>query len=232
MRLKDPRPGLADLLPGIVFAGIPGRFKNTTTMPMGQVPRMLREQNAQFKYLPTTALEGPQARMMFGDYTVSVSFLKPYAGWAKVKPLILECMNAVLDTKLVGSPERYGLKYVNILQEGRDVFDLDQTRVRVELGDFQPRTGGATAIQAEIELNGCIATVAVATAGKVTIPGFGEEVGVVVAVDVVRDPVGQDPRADLPDALEVLHDTEKSVFFGLMKESTLQKLGPRYPTAH
>ena len=236
VRFKDPHAGIADLLPGIVFGKTPDRFKNVTTLPLGQIPRIVREQNAglnaQFKYMPTTMLDGSQARMLFGDYSVAVAFLKPYAGWAKVKPMILECINTALESKLTGTPERYGLKYVNILKEGRDAFDLDQTRVRIELGDFQPSATGAVAVHAEIDMNGCTAIIDVATNGKVTLPGQVAETGVVIAVDTFCAAAGLDARTELPNVLETLHETEKTVFFGLMNESTLQKLGPRYPTTH
>jgi uncharacterized protein (TIGR04255 family) len=237
MRFNDPKPGIAELLPGIVFGRYRDRFNNVTTLPFGQMPRAVRDQNArlnaQFKYMPTTTLDGPQARMAFGDYSVAVSFLKPYAGWAKIKPLILDCMNAALESNLTGGPERYGLKYVNILKEGRSIFDLEQTRVRIELGGFQQRPNGGTAVHAEIELNGCIATVDVATGGKASIPGLGDEEGVAMVIDVgCNASRPTDPRNELPGVLETLHETEKTVFFGLLTESALQKLGPRYPATH
>jgi uncharacterized protein (TIGR04255 family) len=171
--------------------------------------------------------------MMFGEYAVAVSFLKPYAGWAKVKPLILECMTTALDTKLTGRSERYALKFVNLIKEGRDAYDLDPTLVRVELGEFQPRAQGSVAIHAEIELNGCLNIVDVATGGKVSIPGHPtEEVGVVISVDTVCDSAGLDASVELPQVLETLHETEKQVFFGLLKGSTIERLGPRYPATH
>ena len=232
MRFVDPVPGVAELLPGIVFGKHPGRFKNVVPLPLGQIPKMARDQNPQLKYMPTTALEGPQVRMMFSEYAVAVSFSKPYAGWAKVKPLMLEFVNTALDTGLSGRPERYGLKYVNLLKEGRDAFDLDQTQVRIELGNFQPRSQGSTMLRAEIDLHGCINVVEVVTGSKVAVPGYAEEVGVVITVDTLRDFTGIDARAELPAVLEMMHETEKELFFGLLNGSTIEKLGPRYPATH
>ena len=232
MRFIDPVPGVADLLPGIVFGKHPGRFKNVAPLPLGQIPKIVRDQNPQLKYMPTTAIEGSQVRMMFSEYAVAVSFPKPYAGWAKIKPLILECMNTALETNLTGRPERYGLKYVNLVKEGRDAFDLDQTRVRIELGNFQPRSQGTTVIHAEIDLHGCINVVDIATGGKVAVPGHAEEVGVVISVDTLRNSAGLNASAELPQVLEMMHETEKEVFFGLLNESTVEKLGPRYPATH
>jgi uncharacterized protein (TIGR04255 family) len=229
MRFGDGgHPGVADLLPGIVFGKLPGRFTNVVPLPLGQLPKMARDQNPQLRYMPTAGLEGPQNRMMFGEHAVAVSFVKPYAGWTKVKPVILECMNLVLDSMLTGTPERYALKYVNLLREGSSEFDLDQTRVRIELGNFHQRDNGGMLIHAEIERNGCINVVDIATGTRITLPGSAEETGVMISVDTVRPSEQADPRVELPQVLEILHETEKEIFFGLLTESTLQKLGPRY----
>jgi uncharacterized protein (TIGR04255 family) len=232
MRFVDPVPGAAELLPGIVFAKRAGRFKNVAPLPLGQMPKMMRDINPQLKYLPTTALEGPQVRMIFGEYAVAVSFSKPYAGWAKVKPLILDCMNTALETGLTGRPERYGLKYVNLLKQGRDAFDFDQTRVRIELGDFKPRSQGVTVVHSEIDLNGCTNVVDIVTGGKIAIPGHPEECGVVISIDTLRSSAGLIASAELPQVLEMMHETEKEVFFGLLSVSTIQNLGPRYPATN
>jgi len=122
---------------------------------------------------------------------------------------------------------------VNLLKEGCDAFDLDQTRVRIELGDFQLRAQGTTVVHGEIDLNGCTNIVDIATGGKVAaVPGHEEEVGVVISVDTVRNSAGLDASVELPQVLETMHETEKEVFFGLLKGSTTEKLGPRYPATH
>jgi hypothetical protein len=61
----------------------------------------------------------------------------------------MECMSAVTATKLIGTPERYSLKYLNLLNEGRDEFDLEQTSVRIKLGEFE-HLKNSTVIHAEM----------------------------------------------------------------------------------
>jgi uncharacterized protein (TIGR04255 family) len=232
MRFADPRPGMAELLPGIMFGQQPGRFSNPVSLPFGQIPKAIRDQNPQLKYMPATAIEGPHGRMMFGEYSVAVSFLKPYPGWTKVKQMILEYIDTAISSTLTGRPERYGLKYVNLLKEGRNEFDLSQTRVRIELGGFPLRPNGPASVHAEIELHGCTNIVDVATAAKVLVPGRGEEIGVLLSVDAVRNSGGLDPRQELPDMLEALHASEKEVFFGLLQGSVIEGLGPQFAATH
>jgi uncharacterized protein (TIGR04255 family) len=234
LRFVGAHPSVAEILPGIIFGRYPDRFTNVTTLPLAQMPRSVREQNPQLKHFPLTSLDGPHARMMFGESSVAVSFLKPYWGWAKAKPMILECINAAVETRLTGRPERYGLKYVNVLKEGSDEFDLSQTRVCVELGGFQLKSAGNMAVHGEIELHGCTNIVDIATGGRVVIPGQQEaEIGVIISVDTVRNSTGDDVISSLPhQVLETLHETEKEIFFGLLTDPTIERLGPRYPAAH
>jgi uncharacterized protein (TIGR04255 family) len=121
---------------------------------------------------------------------------------------------------------------VNLLKQGRDAFDFDQTRVRIELGDFKPRSQGVTVVHSEIDLNGCTNVVDIVTGGKIAIPGHPEECGVVISIDTLRSSAGLIASAELPQVLEMMHETEKEVFFGLLSVSTIQNLGPRYPATN
>jgi uncharacterized protein (TIGR04255 family) len=233
MRFSASHQSVAELLPGLIYGKLGKIFdKGVNTLPLGLVPKPVRDANPALKYVPTHVLEGSDIRMMFGPYTTAVSFPRPYPGWAKVKPLILECMQTVLGTGLFSNPERVGLKYVNVLQEGRDEFDLGQTRVTVALADFPLRAEGAS-VRGEIERNGCITVVEVSGGLKIS-PGAGkaELLGVQLTVDTIRPVKGTDLKNDLPSVLETLHDTEKGIYFGLLSDATLKKLGPRYKTTH
>jgi uncharacterized protein (TIGR04255 family) len=228
MRFAAGHPSVAELLPGLLFGKLSHHFTSLTRMPLGQVPNVLREQNPQLRYLPTQGLEGPNLRMMFGPHVAGVSFPKPYVGWKKVRPIILECMEALLGTKLTGQPERFALKYVNLFQQGRDEFDLTQTTLRLSLGDFEL---GSTYVRAEIARNGCTTVVDIASGGKILATPTGPETsGVIVSVDVALNKLGAGASGTISDDLELLHSTEKEIFFGLLAKQTIEKLGPTYPT--
>ena len=62
--------------------------------------------------------------------------------------------------------------------------------------------------------------------------GNPESSGVLVSVDTIQSKLSTAPFNELAKTLELLHDTEKQVFFGLLAPPTLVKLGPSYPTTH
>jgi uncharacterized protein (TIGR04255 family) len=220
---------VAELLPGLVFGKLPKRFQNLIPMPLSQVPKLMRDQNPQLRYAPTHALQGQYIRMLFGPHVTAVSFPKPYVGWEHVQPAILECMNAVFDTGMTGKPERFSLKYVNLLQQGRNEFDLSQINLQFKLADFPLREEGVI-VRGEIEHNGCITLVEIASGAKVSVQGSPGESGVLMSVDTSIAATSNDARAALPQVLETVHDTEKEIFFGMLSRATLEKLGPTYPT--
>ncbi len=231
VRLSDSHPSAANLLPGLVFGKLQRLFKRSLALPIGQIPQAIRDQNPQLFYSATEALEGDHLRLMFGPRVLAVSFAKPYPGWSNVYPVILECVHTAFNTDLTGRPNRFSLKYINLLKQGRDDFDLSQTTLQLNLGSFQLRDQGR-AVRAEILRNDCLSTVEIVGGAQVSLPGHPEMTGVMLTVDTMKEYPQGDYRTDLPQVLETLHTTEKEIFFGLLTADTLQRLGPRYASTH
>src|ERR1700694_4860923 len=126
VRFAVGNPSMADLLPGMLFQRLRQYFSTSRQLPMFAFPQALRDADPNLRYQPTHALEGKDLTLTFGPYVLGMSFPKPYGGWRVVQPRILECMQAALDTQLPGAPERFSLKYINLLMYGRNELDLSQ----------------------------------------------------------------------------------------------------------
>ncbi len=227
-RFARGSPSSDELLPGIIFTALKHRFSGGNPLPLSQFPKALREHDPNLAYQPIHSLEGKNLRLMLGGRVATLSFTGPYPGWANVEPIILECSRAVLNTELVGSLERCSLKYVNLLTDGRDVRDLSQLNLRLELDGFST-AGGATAIVSEFGFEGLTTIVEIRTDMTIVPPpesGKAKGSGVMVNVDVIHNGPFGNFEQELPETLNRLHDAEKRIFFSLLEKSTLQRLGP------
>jgi uncharacterized protein (TIGR04255 family) len=217
-----------ELLPGIVFAGLKRHFTGVDPLPLAQLPKALRERDANLAYQPVQSLVGRNMRLMLGARVATLSFTGQYSGWLNVRPLIEECIRAVLATDIVGPVERCSLKYVNLLTDGKDAQDLGQLDLTLKLNGF-PTGGAGTAIRTQFELQGLTAIVDVTTDMTLIPPpdcGKGKGSGVMVNVDMIHAGPFADFAGELPEILDKLHELEKQVFFSLLTKPTLDRLGP------
>ena len=230
MRFEPTVDSAEELLPGMLFGRLPGVFLRSSRLPMADVPRSMRDSDPNMRHQPTQRLEGNDALCLVGGRAVGVSFRKPYGSWPKVRPLMVRCFEQVMDTGLVRSVERVSLKYTNLLAEGRDEFDLGQLRAKVEFGPFHLRDPGRV-FHVEIDIDNCIAIVEVIPGARITLQTAGGAqsfAGVVLSVDVIRNGPFENFPEKLPELLDAVHAAEKKVFFGLLSDATLEKLGPKW----
>ena len=230
MRFSNRQPRSSSILPGLLYSKLGGLFPNSEELPLASMPPEFRGQNELLAYQPTHALSGERKRLMVGQRSMGVSLVRPYPGWAEFKDLVLMCAGALLATPFVDEVERCSLKYTNLLSEGRDVNDLSQLKVAIELNGFKLSAPG-TALKAEIPHKGCLSIVQIFAGATVKLPGVTSatgDSGVMVDVDTIRTGPFSNAAADLSESLELVHTTEKEIFFSLLTDDTLNRLGPEW----
>lgn len=222
---------LGDLLPGVLYSSpLRDQYPRQAALPFGELPRQLRDSDPRLAYQALYSLEGNDRRVLIGNRSISLSHTRPYPGWAKFKPMIGELISAVENSRLVSEVHRVSLRYVNVLAEGDGPTDLSQLRLSFALGDLPLRPVGIN-LRAETESNGCVTIVTVQPGATVNItagPERSSHTGVVITVDTICNRTLTSLQSEFFDALDVVHRTEKEVFFSLLTPSTLKKLGPRW----
>jgi uncharacterized protein (TIGR04255 family) len=206
VRFVPANDSAADLLPGMMFAALRDRFVRSASLPFSQIPKAVRDQ-ATLRYQASHVLDGKDSRLLLGQRMAALSFPRPYQGWKAVRARITECVDALLGTALIGPIERTSLKYVNVLSEGKDQFDLSQLRLKVEVGDLA-LLGRGFSLTAEVEKNGCICIVQITGGASVEVstPAHREKKdGVLVTVDTIYPgPFEPDFRSTLEDVLRTV----------------------------
>jgi len=229
LRFAGKQKQLGDLLPGMLFGEFNAEFPALNRLPASEFPRALTSTEPAFAYQPLQSMDGDGKRILIGDRTVALSFMEPYPGWREFRAVIVRLISALNSTGLVESVERFSLRYLNIL-EGGHPFDLKPLKLKIDLAGL-PLRGPGLKMQAEIERNGCIAVVQLNTGATVTLnkpSGPISHRGLMLAVDTVMQQNLSNFLSGSFELLDLVHQTEKEVFFSLLTPETLQFLGPKW----
>jgi uncharacterized protein (TIGR04255 family) len=226
MRFGSSNGNLAStVLPGLLFNDLKGKYPSIQAHPSAQIPAELREQNPELRYLPTTAMVGTNSSINISGRVLAVSFSKPYPGWDVFKAAILDVWHVARNSGVLGEIERLSIKYVNLIEAPMDSNQLDLTTIKVTLDDHSV-TNEPTSIRSELREDRYLKVVNVVTHAQMLTADASS--GLIVDIDIICNGPFANSWGEVEDLLEDAHRIEKSVFFGLLKESTIERYEPEY----
>ena len=199
-----------------------------SNLPIKEMPALLRNKDPDLMYQPLVSLKGVNSKINIGDRVVSLSIARPYIGWDKKKELLSTLIDRLEETSLFDKIERYSLKYVNIIpnamvDENEEVFPA--LKVDLKLDGFGISSGGLR-IRSEIEIDGITNIVNILSKASYSMRD-ATIAGTVVDVDAIN--LNVDSNLDLKGVLshaDALHMIEKKIFFGLLKDETIESMEP------
>lgn len=217
------------LLPGVLFGRLDGE-KKLESLPFSQLPQVMRDADANLRFLPLSRLDWEHFYINIGDRSVSVGIKYPYPGWISFKPAIIKVLDVLKDAGIIKSVERYSLKYIDLLP-GTDLreqvasinFDVTLAGHKLEDEAFQ--------IRIEIPRDGFIHAVQVMSSATATLHTGESRQGLVVDVDTISKQQGgtfEDLLSGFSDKLEAIHYANKKVFFDCLTPKTIEALEPEY----
>lgn len=229
LRFDASSEAASDVLPGMLYASFKDQYPVSEQTPEAQLPRAMRATDANLKARPIVLLKGTDSNIGIGDAGVLLSFQRPYRGWATVQPRADAVFGAVLETGLVEQVSRFSIKYTNLITTGNNEFDLSSLELEFRLGrELTPR-GPGTALRAEFKGEETISIVQIQTGATVKSQKERQEAlkGVLLIVDTISFGDIED-RGQLSRKLELLHNTEKDIFFRILTDKTREMLGPMW----
>ena len=208
-----------------MYPRLKDRFPKVQRTPFSQFAGILDDPN--LRYQPRLLLQGDNLRVQIGDRAIALVCVKPYVGWKAFRPLILELVDLVSTSKVVKETERISLRYLNLL-EGRTPaqqfslvhYNASLGRGKYKLSDYLTYT------RTEIEKDGLINIVELGANSVVQTP-TGSIQGLYLAVDSIYN---SPPNflANPEPHVEKVHNVEKSVFFDVLTEETIEAMGPKW----
>jgi uncharacterized protein (TIGR04255 family) len=227
IRFSGTKSSIADLLPGILFKALPGKYGNIVRLPAADIPAPIVEHDRNLRYAPKIRLENGNQAVQIGEHVVSLSCRRPYTGWGRFSADIRELVRTVKDTGLIESLERFSLKYVDLIELEQPVglgclnLDLKLGAHEISTKPFQLRT--------EIKENDLTHIVQIVSPAQVSLPGIQDRLkGVLLDIDTIKFLGNKESWDELDGRLDDVHMACKRMFFSLMKPGTIDKLEPEY----
>ncbi|SRR5229473_6705637 len=222
VRFSPAKESTGDVLIGLLYSKFPD-YQKVETLPVAAVPRDVRDNDPNLRYLASHRLSTGAKSINVGDRVVVVSDGGPYQGWRDFLPHIAKVLDVVRQTGLAQTVERYSLKFVNVLPP-RDGKQLEQINGRFEIaGRLAPEQGFR--FRTEI-VSGNFTTIIELIPNARTTSQTESREGLLVLVDTIRMLSVEDIWDNSIPRLDELHELLKSAFFELLTVETINSLDP------
>ena len=209
------------MLPGLLFSAFKPWFSGATNTGLGMVPSDLLTRHPELAYAAHTQLKGPGRTLQMGPQVVLLN-VTAYSNWNEFREDCYQVATAIQKTGLLGSPERFSLKYVNLIEHRADE-PLSAVRVRVDTPGFN-LSGNGFRLRFETTVGPTLNIVECASGATSTATPLRS--GLMFAIDTIRTSDLGRFWDRLPDLLDESHSVLESVFFGLVSDSSLATFEP------
>lgn len=224
-RFQGAVAAAAEVLQGVMYPKLKDRFPKVQRTPFSQFAGLIDDPN--LRYQPRLLLQGDPVRVHIGDRAIALVCVTPYVGWKSFRPLILEVLELVKTSKVVKEPERISLRYVNLLEGQTHSQQFSMVHYNASLGRANYNLSEhLTYTRTEIAKDGLINIIELGANSEIVTPA-GSVKGLYLAVDSIYN---KPPNflADPEPHVEKVHDVEKSVFFDVLTDKTIEAMGPKW----
>jgi uncharacterized protein (TIGR04255 family) len=211
-----------ELHPSAVFGVICNNIKETypkvEKLPILQIPEPIREKDPSLKFKPYFKASNDTFIVQIGPDVFTVSSFPEYVGWDKFSTEIFSIIKMVKNLNIITKVHRLGIRYINFFP--KDIFDSINLEI---LFKSEKLASAKTHIRTEFSDDQFKSTLQV-----INDFDHNSEHGSVIDIDTFKD----SNLNALLDSFETIinngHQSEKELFFSLLKDSFLNSLGPEY----
>ncbi len=226
IRFESDHAPVSELLPGMLFKELRGSYGKLVRLPAANIPHPIAERDEGLRYVPTVRLEGEPFAIQIGERVVSLSCRRPYVGWDEFSKQILNLAKVLEGTGLITRPERFSLKYIDLI-DLRTQPSLSYLNVNFAVGGHDI-TERPVQLRTEIEKNGYIQVLQIASPAQAQVATGERFNGTLLDIDTIKCSDKDDFWQTLDVRIHEAHTHSKQLFFDLLSKDTLEKLEPEY----
>jgi len=216
---------ISNLFPNAVFGMIYNHFQKdynpqVEKLPILQIPDQLRDIDPNFKFKPHYKLHSEKFSVQIGPDVIAISSSMPYVGWTDYSDYIFTFFERLFSLNIISQVIRLGVRYVNFFEA--DIYSSIKLSLSIDDNEHECKN---TLIRTEILKNDFINTVHIAN--NVNRLENGRPIfGSIIDIDTSRNYSNAQFICDYKNEIESAHDSEKELFFSLLKNDFLNSLKP------
>ncbi len=215
----------SDAIIGLVYENIKDEFGQPKSLPILQLPAVLREKDPNLRYQAGYRFDKPGNVLLVGPRNIALS-TTPYTDWAAATPLLSELLTKFDQIKLFQSVERIGLRYVNFFEK-LNIFEHITLSIEIDNQSIAERS---IVLRTETDVQGFKVITNVTNTAESSAAGQKRD-GSILDLDIVKDRPelrGQPLPAELLRLFTEANQLADDAFFGLVKEELFARFEPEY----
>lgn len=229
LRFQSGTDMIEHLLSGIIFDKMAGQFAMPVRLAAADIPTAARVQQPILNYTPIFRFDGNNENRSYGiqisPRAVTLNCRKPYVGWKNFKLGIIKLAEVVRHSGLIGQIERFSLKYVDLIPSGGPDC-LAPIDCALRLGPYNLGLSPLH-LQSQIPDGDFVHVVTMLAPARVQMEQETFD-GLVVDIDTIFPAGGGNFWDEFSSRLDQAHASNHSIFFDILKQETINLLGPEY----
>ncbi len=213
-----------DAILGLLYNNLVSHFNEFNKLPITQLPDQIIQNDPGLAFKPYYEFKKDNLSLKVGPAVINFSNNEPYIGWEKFFPFIKENVIKIIETDIIKSIDRVGIRYINFFEANlfgninlevnlnNTNLNEEDTSLRIEKKEEKIRTVFHFANNIDVEINKKM------------------KHGSIVDIDCIfrEKPIEENYVDSFVKIINNGHKKEKEIFFSLLKEEFLNKYKPKY----
>ena len=203
---------------GMVYNVLKKDYPTFENLPILQIPEPIRLSDPNFKYKPLYKLSNRETIIQLGNDVISISQSPIYQGWEKYSTEIFKVFKTINDLGIIEDVIRLGIRYSNFFR--LDIFDYINLNINLNNEEFKLKN---TLFRSEFIDGSWVNTLQVTNMAN-----FNNINGSIVDIDTHTESELGKFFSNMEKLIGEGHESEKNLFFNLLKKDFLKSLNPEY----
>lgn len=209
-----------DAIFGIVYNSIKDKYKNVENLPILQLPEPVRRKDPNLKFKPYYKISNDNYVIQIGADVLTISSYPKYTGWIAFQKEINYFLLKINELAIIDNISRIGLHVIDffpeteIFSESKISITFDENIIESNNSLFRTEFSHKDNIKSILNISNNAS--------------FNLKKGSLIDIDTYVETKQSLNIDQILPQISQIHDTEKELFFSLLKNDFINKFNPEY----